>query len=147
MKCIKTEQEMRDSKVPWLNTIEELTEYIESLVNKNHDYGTCVYAMSMASIATFRYISSKLGVSGFQASCADLDFISRTRGYKLGFMLINYEDLLYPQYKHRVPTWDSLTIKHAEKLAEAAKKQLDGQLHPDVRARFLEIIEIANETH
>ncbi len=92
------EQEMREAKVPWPRNQRQLTEYIDSLVNRQHDYGTCVYAMSMAAEAAFNYVAHQLGVTGFQASCADLDIIRRTRSLKGPFMLIKGEDALYPQY-------------------------------------------------
>ena len=93
-----TEEEMRDAKVPWPLTEKQLNEYIESLVSRQHDYGTCVYAMSMAAEAAFNYVSHRLGVTGFQASCADMDFLKRTRRMKGPFMIIKAEDMLYPQY-------------------------------------------------
>lgn len=61
------EKGMREAKVPWPHTKEQLTEYVESLVNRTHDYGTCVYAMSMAAEAAFNYVAHHLGVTGFQA--------------------------------------------------------------------------------
>lgn len=93
-----TEAELRDAKVPWPLTSEQLTEYIQSLVNRPHEYGTCVYAMSMAAEAAFNYVSGVLGVTGFQASMADLDFLRRTRGLKGPFLFMKAEDALYPQY-------------------------------------------------
>lgn len=95
---MKTEQEMREASVPSLKTIEELTGYINELVDREHDYGTCVYAMSMAATAAFNYVAGALGVTGFQASCADLDIIRRTRHIEGPFGIIDGADLLYPQY-------------------------------------------------
>lgn len=92
-----TEQEMRDTEVPRANTIAELSDYIESLVQQQHDYGTCVYAMSMAATAAFNYVARRLGVTGFQASCADLDVLRRTRRIKGPFMLVDSNEMLYPQ--------------------------------------------------
>lgn len=94
----KTEEEMREADVPWPETEKELMEYINSLVERGHNYGTCVYAMSMAAVAAYYYVSSKLGVTGFQASCADLDFIRRTRGFEGPFAIIDGGKMLYPQY-------------------------------------------------
>jgi hypothetical protein len=94
----QTEAEMREAKVPTPLTKEQLTEYIESLVNRSHDYGTCVYAMSMAATAAFNYMAHQIGSSGFQASCADLDIVRRTRGINGPFMLVDGENALYPQY-------------------------------------------------
>lgn len=93
-----TEQEMRDTEVPRANTIAELSDYIESLVQQQHDYGTCVYAMSMAATAAFNYVARRLHVTGFQASCADMDVLRRTRRIKGPFMLVDANKMLYPQY-------------------------------------------------
>ena len=93
-----TEEEMRESDVPWFKSEKELMEYIDSMVNREHDYGTSVYAMSMSAVAVMQYISSKLGMTGFQASCADLDVIRRTRIIEGPFMITKLRDALYPQY-------------------------------------------------
>ncbi len=93
-----TETELREAKVPWPHTEAELLSYIQSLLALQHDYGTCVYAMSMAAVATFNYVSHVLGVTGFQASCADLDIVRRTRMIDSPFALVKAEDMLYPQY-------------------------------------------------
>ena len=61
------EQDMRAAEVPSAGTIGELSDYIESLVQQEHDYGTCVYAMSMAATSAFNYVAHQLGVTGFQA--------------------------------------------------------------------------------
>lgn len=93
-----TEAEMRDSVAPWPKTQEQLEEYVKSLVDRQHDYGTCVYAMSLAASAAFHFVAGKLGVTGFQSSCADMDFIRRVRNIEGPFMLIKGQDALYPQY-------------------------------------------------
>lgn len=127
--AVPTEKEMREAEVPWPESAEDLTAYIAALVNRPHDYGTCVYAASMAAVAAFYHVSRQLGMSGFQASCADMDFIRRTRGYKHGFRLIDYGKLLYPQYLDRehFPTWEDLLDGNPDlhrKLAEEAADKL-----------------------
>ena len=136
------EQEMRAANVPWPKTIEELTAYITMLVDRPHDYGTCVYAMSMAAVAAFYYVSHKLGVTGFQASCADLDIIRRTRGMKGPFIILDAENLLYPQYDLRQKLEEWLTSSDMRKwLNEEAKKKIakSSNVHPDVMARWKEL--------
>ena len=133
-----TEQELRDSKAINPKTIEELNEYITKLVEQEHDYGTCVYAMSLSSVATFSYVAHKLGVTGFQASCADLDFIKRIRNIKGSFIILKAEDLLYPQYdlQTRFLEWKS---EQKEWLKEEATKLLNDNsknAHPDVIAHW-----------
>lgn len=80
MKCeAKTEHEMRESSAPWPNTLAELSVYIEGLTDREHDYGTSCYAMSLAATAALQYVAKKLNTDGFQAACADLDIIRRTK--------------------------------------------------------------------
>jgi len=122
-----TEKEMRDAKVPTPKNQKELNEYISNLINQKQDYGTCCYAMSMAAEATFNYVADKLGVTGFQASCADLDFLRRTRNMEDGFAIINYNHFLYPQYlnKEHFPSWEDLIYKNRISLAVKSDELLN----------------------
>jgi hypothetical protein len=122
-----TEKEMRESKVPWPKNIWQLYKYIRSLLKIKHDYGTCVYAMSMSATATFYYVAHKLGVSGFQASCADMDILRRTRHYEHGFMIIDYKNLLYPQYwtPEHFPTPQYLFEKNKDHLLQEVDNLLE----------------------
>lgn len=144
-----TEAQMREATVPTLDTPEELSAYIAGLVDRPHDYGTCAYAMSMAAIATFNYMARKLGVTGFQASCADLDILKRTRGWKWG-RLLNYENLLYPQYcnSDNFPSAEVLLVKEREKLSEMAKEKLKEageSAHPNVLAHWKMLAAVEQE--
>lgn len=139
-----TEAELREYSAPWPKTEDELLGLIHQLVDRPHDYGTCVYAMSIAAEATFNYVSDKLGVTGFQASCADMDILRRTRGYKHGFMVLDAAKLLYPQYDvlNEVRHWISKT---EARLSDEARRLLNekspGDVHPDVRARWATLAE------
>jgi len=128
-----TEKEMCEAKVPWPRTEKQLLEYIKSLVEREHDYGTCVYAMSMAAEAAFNYVSHCLGVTGFQASCADMDFLRRTRSIKGPWMIIKGEDALYPQYDLHAKVNEMLE-ESGPWLKEQATAKLVENLtaHPDV---------------
>lgn len=128
---------MRAESVPTPTTREELLEYIDSLVERGHDYGTAVYAMSMAAVAAFNYVAHREGVTGFQASCADLDVIRRLRPYEHGFMLVDYSKLLYPQYDVLGEVAEAL-VKARSQLAVAAAKLLAERenAHPDVVAHW-----------
>jgi hypothetical protein len=135
-----TETEMRAARVPWPKTKEQLAEYIDSLVNRSHDYGTCVYAMSMAAEAAFNYVSGQLGVTGFQASCADLDLLRRTRGVEGPFIILKGEDMLYPQYnlvdklKDAMEEWEPWAREEARK-----KLKETTAAHPQVIAHWKEL--------
>lgn len=142
MKCTaQTEQEMREYKVPFPQSLDELNEFITSLTERQHDYGSSAYAMSLAATAAFNYIGGKLGTTGFQASCADLDFLRRTRGLDGPFMIMKAEDMLYPQYSLPGNLAEAMD-KWEEWAAEQAKKKLaesGNTAHPDVRAHWVKL--------
>jgi hypothetical protein len=146
------ETAMREAEVPSPASEEELTTYIRSMVDRPHDYGTCVYAMSMAATAAFRYVAKKLGVTGFQASCADMDVLRRIRGMKHGFQIIDYADALYPQYwdDERRPVYEALMRKPEtrQRFREAAERLLAASphAHADVR-RHWETLAAGNGGH
>jgi len=129
-----TEQELREIDRLWPETKEELYDIISTLENRSHDYGTSALSMGLAAEAAFNYIARQVGCTGFQSSCADLNFLARNRDIKNGFMIINFDDLLYPQYKRKISTWDELIYKNRENLAKAAKEKLEkyDDAHPIV---------------
>ncbi len=133
-----TEQDLRNETAPWPNTMAELNEYIESLTSKDLDYNMVVYAMSLSAVATFQHVAKKIGVSGWQASCADLDFLRRTRSMKCPFLIIKADDMLYPQYDlHR--TLDEALHDWQQWAAEEAKRLLATDMTrtaPHVRAHW-----------
>lgn len=141
----RTEEEMRDTKVPTLNTLDELRDYIAGLVAGPHDYGTCVYAMSMAATAAFNHVARALGVTGFQASCADMDILRRTRGLEWG-KILDYTKLLYPQYytSDSFPTIGDLLDdpKVLAELGKRAAKMLEQSptAHPNVVAHWKQLV-------
>ena len=120
-----SEKDMREVTAPSPDTMQELAEYITSLVGMEHDYGTCVYAMSLAATAAFNHVAHKLGVTGFQASCANLDIVRRTRSIKGPFILLKGEDMLYPQYNlpgrltKAMEGWQEWVAKEAVKLLDS----------------------------
>lgn len=136
-----TEKEMREAEVPTFDTLDELTDYIRSLTEREHDYGTAVYAVSMAAVAAFYYIAGRLGLTGFQASCADLDIIRRTRRMNGPFMLVRGEDMLYPQYNIESKVREAMN-EWLPWAGEQARKKLAEPLvhvHPDVLQRWQEL--------
>lgn len=137
-----TEAELREAKVPRPYTIEQVTQYITSLVERNHDYGTCVYAMSMAAVAAFNYVAHKLGVTGFQASCADLDILRRTRSLDGPFILLKGEDALYPQYDLQGKLADAMNDWAPWLKEQAALKLAEtGMAHPAVKEHWQRLAE------
>lgn len=142
------EKEMRESKAASPKTEEELCEYIKSLGGEgDHDYGTCVYAVSLATVATFNLMAHKLGITGFQASCADLDALKRIRRYEDGFRIVNYNKLLFPQYLNdeHFPSHEQLLKDNIKRLSKKAKKLLQESpdAHKNVVARWKAIVKMA----
>ena len=135
-----TEKQLRELEMPWCKTDEELQAIVAALSGREHDYGTCVYAMSLAALSAYYLMSHKMGVTGFQASCADMDFLARTRRMKDGFQILDYNKLLYPQHRHDFDeaSWDNLLAKHSKMLREKAITLLAEQqtAHPNVVAHW-----------
>lgn len=130
---IKTADEfqMRDMKIPFFDSLEQLNQFINNLTNRPHDYGTSCYAMSLAATATFNYICSKLGTTGFQASIADLDILKRTRELNGPFAILKAEDLCYPQYNLKekldkyIENWFPWAASEAKKNLEEESQACD----------------------
>lgn len=140
-----TELELQAYKVPWPRSEGELLDIVNVLSNRKQDYGTCVYSMSIAAVAAFNYISHVVGATGFQAECADIDVIRRTRGIKGPFAIINAENMVYPQYdipekvREYLKKWRPWAVEEAKKnLAEEDPRY---PAHPDVVAHWKKLKE------
>jgi len=107
----------------------------------NHDYGTICRAMSAFMVAAGQVAddSSCGGITGFQASCVIMDAIAGWNGWKdEPFRLMQYNDLLHPQYEDKVKTipkhvHDWLVMQAIERLQDVAATR---QAHPDVVAHW-----------
>jgi hypothetical protein len=143
---MKTEQEMRDEKVPPFGSLEELQAYISSLVDREHDYSTCAQAMGMAATAAYNFVANKLGVTGFQASYGGLDFIRRTMHIDGPFVVITADKELYPQYDNQKrlsecqAQWKDWISGEAKKLL--AEKEVAA--HPDVVAHWKKLAGVSD---
>jgi len=149
-----SEKEMRESVVPWPRTSEQLIKYLNFLAEHNNDYGMAVYCMSMGALAAFYYMSHIVGATGFQASCADMDFLKRSRRMKDGFRILDYEKLLYPQHinSEEFPSADDLLKDQdlVNRLGKIAKQRLDelsgpDAAHPNVIAHWEKLASMVKE--
>lgn len=132
------EQGLREAEAPTPDTMAELAGVIEGLVHREHDYGTCVYAMSIAATAAFNHVARKLGVTGFQASCADMDILTRTRHMKGPWCITDMENTLYPQYDVQARLAEYIA-DNRDWQREQAQKLLDergNDAHPGVVAHW-----------
>ena len=133
-------------------TLETLPEFINHVMNEyDHDYGTVVHAISACAIAAAwaanREEGASGGITGFQAGFIMWDFI-RQWSYmnnKTGMRLINYDDLLYPQYANKFEktitssTWEHVQKEAKAKIDEAHDDAHGYQVHPDVLAHWQSI--------
>lgn len=132
------EQVLRERSTPWPKTLAELNNLIHEVTSGTHTYGSVVEAMGIVAAATLNYMGSELGVSGFQASCADLVTIRRQRLIKSPFTLINLDQVLYPQYDIHDKI-DEFITDCAEWISTEAQKLLDNDskyAHPAVIQHF-----------
>lgn len=142
-------------KAPWPDTEEELIAYVremlawpEGATEPGEGYGRAAYAVAYAALATFNYTAGRLGITGYQAGCAELEILAQTRGMKNGFLVLDADKLLYPQYDllEQARGWIEETRTRMaetakEKIYDAQKEPFVGGLpvHPDVLARWREI--------
>lgn len=106
---------------------EQLASFVKSLLGDyQHDYGSIVHACAASAIAACRAVDrdpNSGGITGFQAGCVMWEFISRFL-YKKGPMrLVEYKNMLYPQYESEF-TSRTITKDTWEWLQKEAKKQL-----------------------
>lgn len=143
-----TEKEYRDyiyEKADKVKTKEQLDELLTEVIkSKDLDYGEIVYAMSACMIATAKYIdrSDVGGITGFQASFVGWEMIKEFfHESKIGMRLVDYENMLYPQYERDFKktisqdTWESL-----QKQAEINLKE-SPDAHPKVIKHWKSIVE------
>ena len=86
-------------------TLEILPIFLSNIMNNySHDYGTICKALGAGSVATAWAMNNhpQGGISGFQAGAVMWEFITNwDESYKdKPINLINYEYMLYPQYRH-----------------------------------------------
>jgi hypothetical protein len=89
-----------------------------------HDYGTVCHAMAMAALgAAWAFDKGPQGgITGFQSVAVMWKFIRHWTGNKGAMKLVQYDDMLYPQYGHKFDkvldprTWQDLQKSAREKL-------------------------------
>lgn len=110
-------------------TLETLPDFTSHVMNDyTHDYGTICHAVSACAIAAAWAADSTEngGITGFQAGFVMWDFV-RQWSYssnKCGLAIIDYDKMLFPQYKDEftkeisLETWEALQERAKELLAE-----------------------------
>lgn len=127
-----------------IKTEQQLTRFIHNLLNGySHDYGTVVRAIGAMAIGAASLGAFIEGITGFQASCVMWEFVREWNYYgnQTGLKLIDYDNMLYPQYaSHYEKTLSAYTW---EKIQELARKNLEevDNAHPDVKAHWQSIVD------
>lgn len=128
-----------------VRTREQLNELLDEVVNSDVlDYAEIVHAISGCMIATANYInrSEVGGITGFQASLIAWEIIAKfMHESKVAMRLIDYEDMLYPQYDYEFAktisksTWDLLQDEASKRLLE------NPNAHPEVIKHWKSIVD------
>ena len=127
-------------------TVETLPGFINHLMNDYcHDYGTIVHAVSACGLAAIHAANNtdSGGITRFMASFVMWDLIQQLvkTNNKCGLKLIDYDDMLYPQYDYK---FDKVigkeTFKHIQ---EVAKELLNdnGPAHTKVLEHWKSIVD------
>lgn len=112
-----------------ISTIDEFDEFYDHLMNDyHHDYGTVCRAIGELAVAAASLGANQQGITGFQAGFIMFEFMYawKFRNNKTGLKILNYDDMLFPQYQHKYEK--TITLQVWESLQREAKKNLDNDL-------------------
>ena len=106
-------------------TLETLPKFINHLMNDyEHDYGTCVKAVTAAMIGTFATFNKQEGFTGFQVGFIPWMMMDEFWGEsKVGRRVIDFDKMLYPQYDFMYEK--TITPKTFARLKEVAQKKIE----------------------
>lgn len=150
--AIKVTEEMHPEK-EWFEqagkqTLKTLPDFINHVMNDYcHDYGTVCHAVAACAIAAAWAANNESGsgggITGFQAGFVMWDFIKQWNysSNKCGMKIIDYDNMLFPQYEDRFSKTISKDLWG--KLQEEARKNLDTDrdyTHPSVIAHWQSIV-------
>ena len=99
-------------------------QYVEAVGNCG--YGEAPRAIAQAALATARYFAKEFGITSFQAGCTMWDFVKdwSYSGNTCGLKILDYDDMLFPQYEHKYQktikpwVWEALQKQAKENLEE-----------------------------
>lgn len=128
----------------WPQTEEELLAYVRTELARIQQAGTgedgynlCPDLVTNVAVAAFNYAASVLGITGFQAGWAEMNFIRITRRLTGPFAILDGAQLLYPQYDLR-EKFEGYMREWPAQLADQARDLLSQSefAHPAVRAHW-----------
>lgn len=128
-----------------IKTPEELAKFANKLLNETqHDYGTVCHAVGAIALAGAWLGAHIQGITGFQAGFVMWDFIRQWnyKSNKCGLRIIDYDNMLYPQYEDKFDK--TITEEKFEALRKEAQSLLKNESsysHPSVIAHWRSIVE------
>lgn len=128
-------------------TIETLLDFINHMMGDyDHDYGTVCHAIAACAMAAIHVADNHPvngGITGFQASHTMWQIVRQMmyKDNKTGLRLLNYDDMLYPQYEYKFEKTISRSI--FEELQKVARENLESNesAHPKVIAHWQSIVD------
>lgn len=133
-------------------TIETLPAFINHIMNDYvHDYGTICHAIAACALAAAWGTNhhEQGGITGFQASFVMWDFIKEWEysGNKTGLKIVDYDNMLYPQYKDKFDkviskeTFKGIQKEAINRLGEYYNTlENERYVHPDVVKHWRSIV-------
>lgn len=124
-------------------TLQSLPEFLNNISNNYaHDYGTICHAIAASALAAAYAMNESPagGITGYQASAVMWEFVCKWMRYETPLRLLDYNEMLYPQYSHKFScisksTWEYLQNEAAKNLKE------NEHAHPNVINHWKLIIE------
>lgn len=126
-----------------IKSFDDLVDFLKRVKdNCNTGYGTAPRSIAQAALATAWYLASDFGITGFQAGCVMWDFIRdwMCSSNECGMKIIDYDNMLYPQYDDKFDK--TISSDTFEALQKKAKKNLKESeyAHPDVINHWKSIV-------
>ena len=126
-------------------TTTTLSTFINKIVNGyEHDYGTIAHAITASGLAAMLAVIKEHPISAQQANFIMWNFIYRWMypNNKCGLVLLNYDNLLFPQYEEMFDK--VLSPEVFEALQKEASDLLEARgdnIHEDVKAHLQSIVD------
>ena len=126
-----------------IESFDDLVAFLQRVKDTcNTGYGTAPRSIAQAALATAWYLSNEFGITGFQACCTMWDFIQgwQYSENECGLKIIDYDNMLYPQYSYRFEK--SITQNTFEALQKVARQKLEDRewAHPNVVRHWESIV-------
>ena len=128
-------------------TLETIPEFVRHIMNDYvHDYGTVCHAVSACAVAAAWAANEEPqgGITGFQAGFVMWDFVKQWSfsNNKTGLRILDYDNLLYPQYGYKFDK--TISTNTWEAIRAQAKVYLDEKkeyVHQNVEAHWRSIVD------